>query len=122
MITFQELYEKMVGTAQRKKMARRMSKLQKSPAFQMKKKRNAVKMRDPAKLLMIARKKTIQKFRDKKYPNYNSMPLAQRVVIDQKIIQSKGKAIDKISKKLVAKLKGDEMERIKRARENLKDA
>ena len=65
MKTFLELYEGVVSVTQRKKLARRMAKLQKSPAFQMKKKRAALKMRDPAKLMMIARKKLIQGYRDK---------------------------------------------------------
>ena len=57
MITFKELSEKVVSVAQRKKMARRMSKLQKSAGFQLKKKRNSLRVRDTAKLTVIAKKK-----------------------------------------------------------------
>ena len=72
MKTFLELYEGVASVSQRKKLARRMAKLQKSPAFQMKKKRSALRMRDPAKLLVIARKKLKQKYRDKLFPDYKN--------------------------------------------------
>jgi len=120
MKTFLELYEGVVSVTQRKKLARRMAKLQKSPAFQMKKKRNALRMRDPAKLLMIARKKLIQKYRDKFFPNYKNQPVQRRVVIDQQIMQKYGKKIDKFSKKAAMKLRANEVERIKKAREAMR--
>ena len=91
MISFQTLYEKLVNVTQRKKMARRMSKLAKSPAFQMKKQRAMLKRRNPAKLAQVARKKTIQSFRDK------------------------------FSKKAAMKLKAAEPERIKKARDAMRD-
>ena len=119
MKTFQELYEVM-SVAGRKKLARRMAKLQKSPAFQMKKKRTALKMRDSTKLLMIARKKAIQFFRDKFYPDYARLSIQQKVMIDQKIMQKYGGAIDKISKREAIKLKSKETERIKKARDVMK--
>ena len=115
MKTFQELFE-VVSTSQRKKLARRMAKLQKSPAFQMKKKRNALKMRDPAKLLVIARKKLMQGYRDKFYPDYKNQPVQRRVIIDQQIMQKYGKKIAKFSQKAAMKLKALEPERIKTAR------
>jgi hypothetical protein len=115
MKTFQELYEVMSVSA-RKKLARRMAKLQKSPAFQMKKKRSALKMRDPAKLLMIARKKLMQGYRDKLYPDYDKQPVQRRVLIDQQIMQKYGKKIAKFSQKAAMKLKALEPERIKTAR------
>ena len=59
---FTDLYEKTVDVVQRRKQARRMAKLQKSPAFQFKKKKAALKMRNPAKLHQLARKKLIQQF------------------------------------------------------------
>ena len=86
MKTFQELYEVMSVSA-RKKLARRMAKLQKSPAFQMKKKRSALKMRDSVKLLMVARKKLMQGYRDKFYPGYKNMALQQKVKTDQLIMK-----------------------------------
>ena len=120
MKTFKELYEKLVSVTQRKKQARRMAKLAKSSAFQMKKKKAAIKMRDPAKLAQAARKQTIKTFRNKFYPGYDQMSLQQKVVVDQKIQQMYGTKIDKISKKTAIKLKAAEVERIKKAKERLR--
>ena len=122
MITFEQLSEKLVNVAQRKKQARRMAKLARSPAFQFKKKKAMLKMRNPAKLHMAARKKTIQKFRDKFYPSYDEMPIQQKVIIDQRLIAKYGSKIDKISKKVALQLKKQEIDRIKKARENQSDA
>lgn len=94
-----------------------MRRMARSPSYQLKKKRSALKMRDPAKLLQIARKQTIKKFRDKLYPEYKDMPLQQRVKVDQIVMTRYGKKIDVISKKLVTKLRGGEAERIKKARD-----
>jgi len=120
MITFKNLYEKIVSVTQRKKMARRMSKLVKSPAFQMKKQRAMLKRRNPAKLAQVARKKTIQSFRDKFYPGYKNMSLQQKVKTDQLIMQKYGTKIDKISKKAAMKLAKLEVERIKGARDSMR--
>ena len=122
MKTFKELSEKLVNVSQRKKQARRMAKLAKSPAFQFKKKKALLKMRNPAKLHMAARKKTIQLYRDKFYPSYADMSLQQKVKIDQIIMSKYGSKIDKISKKMAMKLKKQELERIKKARENQSNA
>ena len=93
MKNFTELYEglKKVDVVQRKKQARRMAKMAKSASFQMKKKKAALKMRNPAKLQVVARKQVIKSFRDKFYPNYDQMSLQQRVVVDQKLNQKYGK-------------------------------
>ena len=99
-----------------------MSKMAKSPVIQMKKQRAMLKMRNPAKLAQLARKKTIQKFRDKFYPNYNDMSLQQRVKVDQMIMQKYGTKIDKISKKVAKQLQKDEIERVKKAKEAQRDA
>ena len=122
MITFKQLSEKLVNVAQRKKQARRMAKLVRSPAFQFKKKKAMLKMRNPAKLHMAARKKTIQIFRDKFYPSYDEMPIQQKVMVDQRLMAKYGSKIDKISKKVAMKLKKQELERIKQARKNQSDA
>ena len=119
---FKELYEAVASVTQRKKLERRMAKLAKSPITQMKKRRAALKMRTPAKLALLARKKTIQSFRDKFYPGYKEMGLQQRVKVDQMIQQKYGAKIDKIAKKMAMKLKKDEVERVKKARETQKDA
>ena len=120
MKTFSEfINEKVVSVVQRKKQARRMAKMARSPAVQAKKKKAMLRMRNPAKLAMVARKKTIQSFRDKFYPSYGDMSLQQRVKIDQLILVKYGKKIDKIAKKMVIGLKKKELERVKIARANL---
>ena len=99
-----------------------MAKIARSPVTQMKKQRAMLKVRNPAKLAQLARKKTIQKFRDKFYPSYDEMSLQQRVKVDQVIMQKYGTKIDKISKKVAKQLQKDEIERVKKAKEAMKDA
>ena len=123
MKTFLEyLEERTVSVLQRKKAARRMAKLQRSASFQAKKKRTALRIRDAGKLAVIARKKTIQMFRDKFYPTYKEMALAQRVKVDQIIQQRFGPKIAKISKKMAIKLKKLEVERVKKVKAARKNA
>ena len=118
---FKDFYEVM-GIKQRKKMARRMAKMAKSPITQAKKKKAALKMRNPAKLAVLARKKAMQMMRDKFYPAYKTMAVAQRVKVDQVIMKKYGTKIAKIAKKLAIKLKKTEVERVKKAREAAKNA
>ena len=123
MKTFSEfINERVVSVIQRKKQARRMAKMAKSSSFKAKKKKSMLRMRNPAKLAMVARKKTIQMFRDKFYPSYKDMSLQQKVKIDQLVMAKYGKKIDKISKKMIIKLKKIELERVKKARANLQNA
>ena len=122
MKTFIDLYEAVSSVVQRKKQARRMSKMAKSPVIQMKKQRARLKVRSPAKLAILARKKTIQSFRDKFYPSYNDMSLQQRVKVDQMVMQKYGTKIDKISKKAAKQLQKAEVERVKKAKEAMRDA
>ena len=120
MKTFLEfINERVVSVAQRKKQARRMAKMARSPAIQAKKRKAMLKMRNPSKLAQVARKKTIQAFRDKFYPQYNNSSLQQRVKIDQMVMAKYGKKIDKLAKKMVMKLKKKELERVKAARAKL---
>ena len=93
-----------------------MAKMAKSKSFQFKKKKSALRMRDPAKLAAAARKQVVKSFRDKFYPNYRQMGLQQRVAVDQKLGQRYGKKMDKMTKKAVMKLKKLEVERVKKAR------
>ena len=109
-------FGKKVDIVQRKKMARRMKKLAKSPAFQAKKKRTLRKFRNAAQLTKSARKKTINLFRKKFYPNYDSMAIGQKVKIDQMVMQKYGARIDKLTNKAVMKLRKDEPERVKAAK------
>ena len=109
-------FGKKVDIVQRKKMARRMAKLAKSPAFQAKKKRTLRKFRNAAQLTKSARKKTINLFRKKFYPNYDSMAIGQKVKVDQMVMQKYGARIDKLTNKAVMKLRKDEPERVKAAK------
>ena len=122
MKTFKELYESSASVVQRKKQARRMSKMAKNPVIQKKKQRAMLKVRNPVKLALLARKKTIQSFRDKFYPSYNDMSIQQKVKVDQMIMQKYGKKIDAISKKAAKVLQKQEVERVKKAKEAQKDA
>ena len=112
-----DLYEKSVNVIQRRKQARRMSRMAKSASFKMKKKRAGLRRRSPEKIQLLARKQAIKMFRDKFYPQYQSMAFAQRVKIDQLIMQKYGGRIDKIAKKKAMILKKGESERIAKARE-----
>ena len=112
-----DLYERSVSVVQRRKQARRMAKMARSSAFQMKKKRAKLRRRSPEKIAMIARKQAIKMIRDKFYPGYKDMAFAQRVKIDQMLMQKHGKRIDKIAKKKAMILKKGESERIAKARE-----
>ena len=120
MKNFSDIYERKVDVIQRKKQARRMKKMAKSKAFQFKKRKSLLRMRNPAKLALVARKKTIQSFRNKFYPGYNNMAIQQKVKIDQMIMQKYGKKIDKVSKRLAKKLQKDEIQRVKQARASFK--
>ena len=111
---FSDLNERGVNIAQRKKQARRMAILAKSAAFIRKKKRTMMRIRNSAKLLLVAKKQTLMNFRKKAYPNYNDMSMPQKVKADQIIMQRFGAKIDKISKKVAKKLKSKESERIKK--------
>ena len=111
-VDFSILDEKVVSVVQRKKQARRMAKLARSASFQAKKKRTMLRMRRSEKLLLVAKKQTLMKFRKKLYPNYNEMSMQQKVRADQVVLQRFGPKIDKISQKLAKKLKTKEVERI----------
>ena len=119
MKTFSEFISeapRVVSVSQRRKQARRMAKIARSAVVQAKKKRARLKTRSTAKLAQLARKQTIQKFRDKFYPQYNDASLQQRVKIDQMIMAKHGQKIDKVAKKALVQLKKKELERVKQAR------
>ena len=92
MITFKELYSnleeiKKVDLKQRRKMAIRMKKLAKTAAFKKKVERSKLRVASPEKIRVKAAKLAKKKVVDKFYPNYNSMPIQQRVKVDQIISQ-----------------------------------
>ena len=117
--TFKELYSsvsnekdleefRLISRQQRIKMARRMKKLAKSAAFKMKVKRSKLRVADPAKLQVKARKAAKKKVVDRFYPNYKDFSIARRAQTDQMIQQKYGGLIAKLSKKLVIPLKKKE--------------
>ena len=114
---FKELYTEVMSVATRKKMARRMKKLARSPAVKMKKARARLRFRSTDKLIVVARKQALKAIKLKKFPTYNEMSLQQRIKVDQVVQQKYGKAIDKIVKKKMAKLKSSEVARVKKARD-----
>ena len=71
-----------------------------------------MRIRNSAKLLLVAKKQTLMNFRKKLYPNYKDMPIPQKVKVDQIIMQRFGKKIDKVAKKVAMKLKAKEVERV----------
>ena len=126
MKTFNQVYSEAkkrqaMSIAQRKAAGRRMSKIAKSSAFQMKKKKMALTMRDPAKLFKAAKSKVMNDFRKSQVGDeWNSMNPQQRAIIDQRIIQRFGAKIDKMAAKQAKILKKKEMSRVKAARAALK--
>jgi hypothetical protein len=126
MKTFKQLYSEAkkrqaMSTAQRKAAGRRMSKMAKSGSFQMKKKKAALRMRDPAKLLKNAKMKVMNDFRKKSGDDWDSMSPQQRAIVDQRILQRYGAKIDKMAAKQAKILKKNEASRVKAARDALKD-
>ena len=97
MISFSELYShinelKQVNLAQRRKQALRMKKLAKSAAFK-------------------------KKVLDKYYPNYQNMPMMQKIKIDAIVAQKYGGMINKIATKSLKVVKKNELQKVKDARD-----
>ena len=127
MITFKELYSnleeiKKVDLKQRRKMAIRMKKLAKTAAFKKKVERSKLRVASPEKIRVKAAKLAKKKVVDKFYPNYNSMPIQQRVKVDQIIAQKYGGMINKIAMKSVKVVKKNELLKVKQARLSKQDA
>ena len=116
-----ELHEfRVINKAQRRKMALRLKKLTKSSAFQKKVQKSKLRVANPAKQRVKATKMAKQKVIDKYYPKYKEMGLAQRVKTDQ-IIQTKYSGmIAGLSKKLLKVVARKEKEKVKKAREAMK--
>ena len=89
-----------------------MAVLAKSSAFQKKKQRTMMRIRNSAKLLVVARKQTLMTFRKKMFPNYNDMSIPHKVKADQLVVKKYGAKIDKVAKKVAMKLKSKESERV----------
>jgi len=125
--TFKEIYSpkdsekdleefRLISRQQRIKQARRMKKLAKSAAFKTKVKRSKLRVADPAKLQVKARKAAKKKVVDRFYPNYNEFSIARRAQTDQIIQQKYGGLIAKLSKRLLIPMKKKEIEKVKQAR------
>ena len=125
MRNFRDLYEDSVEEKQspsqmmqqRRKMARRMKLLARKSSTKIKKKRARIKRRDPDALQAIAKRQAkMMVIKRSLGPevNYKELPMQKRIQIDQKIVAKKRKVIDKISQKILRKLKAGEGERIKK--------
>ena len=111
---------KVISKAQRRKMAIRLKKLVKSSAFQKKGQKSKLRIANPAKQRVKAAKMAKQKVIDKFYPKYKEMGLAQRMKTDQ-IIQAKYSGmITALTKKLGKVVRAKELEKVKKAREAMK--
>ena len=113
---------RVIGKAQRRKIARRMAKLVKTAGFKKKVERSKRKIASFAKQKVKAAKLAKQKVIDKYFPTYKSMGLPQRVKIDQKIQQRYGGMVNKLSVKLMKVVKKKEIEKVKKSREKTADA
>ncbi len=126
MKTFKELTselveKKAVSMAQRRKMGRRMAKMAKSSAFKAKVARKKMKLATPEMLhkraLKAAKMLILQKFAGLSPADYMKLAPAARVEIDNRIVAKKGTAIQKIAKKMMVKLKKQELERLKKLKQ-----
>ena len=111
---------RVINKAQRRKMALRLKKLTKSAAFKKKVEKSKLRVASPAKQRVKAAKMAKQKVIDKYYPKYKEMGLAQRVKTDQLIQTKYGGMIAKLTMKLGKVVKRKEIEKVKKAREAMK--
>lgn len=127
MRTFKELFEEEIEEKatpaqimqNRRKMGRRMKLLAKKSSVKMKKARMKLRRRDNDALQAIAKRQAkMMVIKRSLGPdvNYKELPMQKRIQIDQKVVAKKRKVIDKISKKILRKLKAGEGERVKQAK------
>ena len=127
MRTFKELFEEEIEEKatpaqimqNRRKMGRRMKLLAKKSSVKMKKARMKLRRRDNDALQAIAKRQAkMMVIKRSLGPdvNYKELPMQKRIQIDQKIVAKKRAVIDKISKKILRKLKAGEGERVKKAK------
>ena len=113
---------RVIGKAQRRKIALRMKRLTKSAAFKKKVARSKFRIASPEKQKVKAAKLAKQKVIDKFYPKYKEMGLQQRVKTDQLIQQKYGGMIAKLTTKLMKVVKKKEVEKVKQAKLAKQDA
>ena len=111
---------RVINKAQRRKMALRLKRLTKSAAFKKKVEKSKLRVANPAKQRVKAAKMAKQKVIDKYYPKYKEMGLAQRVKTDQLIQTKYSGMIAGLSKKLLKVVARKEKEKVKKAREAMK--
>ena len=104
---------RVIGKAQRRKIARRMARLVKTAGFKTKVKRSMLRIASVAKQKVKAAKLAKQQVIDKYFPTYKSMSLPQRVKTDQKIQQRYGGLINKLTVKKMKVVKKKEIEKVK---------
>jgi len=120
-LTSELVERKALSIATRRKMGRRMAKMAKSSAFKAKVARKKKKLATPEMLhkraLKAAKAVILQKFAGLSPAKYMQLSPAARVEIDNRIVSKKGAAIQKIAKKMMVKLKKQELERLKKVKQ-----
>ena len=112
---------RLIGKAQRRKIARRMARLVKTAGFKKKVERSKKKIASFAKQKVKAAKLAKQKVIDKFFPSYKKMSLPQRVKTDQKIQARYSGMINKLSTKLMRVVKKKEIEKVAAFRKKVAD-
>ena len=102
----------------RREMGRRMKLLAKKSSTKMKKKRALLRKRDAASLQKSAAKQAKMMVIKRQLGDikYSELPIQKRIQIDQNITAKKAKVIQKMTTKLLRKLRAGEGERVKKAR------
>ena len=113
---------RVVNRAARRKAALRMKRLTKSSAFKQKVARSKLRIASSEKQQVKAAKKAKRIVLDKYFKNYDKMPVAQKVKIDQMIQQKYGGLIAKLTLKQKKFVKKAEVQKVKDARTAKKDA
>ena len=117
----EDLKERVVSVAQRRKIGRRMARLAKTSAFKAKRERAMKKIASPMKQRVKATKMARKIIRKKFYPKYDQMAPMQKMKIDQIVNAKYGAALEKIAKRNLIKVKKAEIEKVKRARQKKDD-
>ena len=112
---------RLIGKAQRRKIALRMKRLVKTAGFKKKVERSKKKIASFAKQKVKAAKLAKQKVIDKFFPSYKKMSLPQRVKTDQKIQAKYSGMINKFSTKLMRVVKKKEIEKVAAFRKRVAD-
>jgi hypothetical protein len=122
MMSFSQfLIEKPLTPRQRIQRGRLMKRL--APKMAMKRKISAKKKANPEKIKKRAEKQAKDIIRKKlaKDQDYNKMSYAAKIALDKKVEKKKA-LIKKLSKKLIPKVKKDELERIKKLKDKQSEA